>query len=83
MSPIIEFGKANDHLKRQHAIVPREERAQAEQDAYEYGFGYLYDERRLDPSKIEIVLSDDSPILLGQVMQEWVQKKDKERNEQG
>lgn len=78
---IVEFGKANDHLSRKRAIVPQDEREQAEEDARLYGFGYLYDERRLDPSLIEVVIPNDSPTMLGQVMQEWVQLKDKERND--
>jgi hypothetical protein len=77
---IVEFGKANDHRSHKRAIVPQDERAQAEQDARDYGFGYLYDERRLDPSQIEVVLPNDSPTMLGQVMQEWIQLKDKERH---
>lgn len=77
---IIEFGKANDHRSRRQPIEPGEERRQAEQDAREYGFGYLYDERRLDPSQVEVVVADDSPTKLVEVMNEWIEHKDKERH---
>jgi hypothetical protein len=31
-------------------------------------------------SKVEVVISDDAPTTLGQVMQEWINRKDKERH---
>jgi hypothetical protein len=68
MGRIVEFGPSG----RQRPIVPAEEREKAIRDAEYYGIGYLHDERRLDPNKIEIVFPEDAPATLVAATREWL-----------
>ena len=75
--PILEFGTANDHAQKRRGIVPADERKKAQQDAQDFGLGFLLDERRLDPSKVELIFPDDAPAILRDGLTEYLYKRSK------